>query len=145
MNDDGLEGLPVASSLGGSWRLARKIEDYAAHVVLHEINQEGKLVLTPEDDGIPCFLLYGPKATIKMRCESIAIANQFLTMFYNREPAQVVHHHSKLWALVPSIDGGIIPLKHHVIRDQEFPVADESMWNKEIFDAGLLTQPYGND
>jgi hypothetical protein len=69
-----------------------------------------------------------------MRCESIAVASQFLTMFYGREPTQVGH--------LAAIDGGFIPLKHKAVRNPEIPVADELIWNKETFDAGLVTQPY---
>jgi hypothetical protein len=79
---DGLEGLPVASRLSVPWRYSCVVEDYSIRVILFERTGEGEFVLTPEDDGIPCFLLYGPRATIKMRCENVAVSNQFLTMFY---------------------------------------------------------------
>jgi hypothetical protein len=68
MANDGLEGLPVASRLGVPWKYTCSNEDYAIRITLHERTPEGQFVLTPEDDGIPCFLLYGPRATIKMRC-----------------------------------------------------------------------------
>jgi hypothetical protein len=142
MEADGMEGLPVASRLSAIWQTTCRIEDYAIRVTLHEKTSAGEFVPTPEDDGIPCFLLYGPRATIKMRCESIAVANQFLTMFYGREPTQVSQFFTREWALIASIDGGIIPLKHKAVRNQEIPVADDLVWNKEIFDAGLVTQPY---
>jgi hypothetical protein len=45
------------------------------------------LALTPEDEGIPCFLLYGPRAAIKMRSESIEVTKRYLTMMYGSEPA----------------------------------------------------------
>jgi hypothetical protein len=131
---DGLEGLSAAARLSAPWHLNCRVEDHAIRVTLYERSQNGEFVLTPEDDGHPCFLLYGPRATINLRCESITVANQFLTMFYGREPAQVEHLFTKEWALIASIDGGEIPLKHKAIRDPEVLVENEFAWNKEIFD-----------
>jgi hypothetical protein len=91
LNRDGLEGLPAAARLSIPGHLTCKVEDFSIRVTLHERTPEGVFVNTPEDDGIPCFLLYGPRATIKMRCESMAMANQSLTMLHNREPTQVQH------------------------------------------------------
>jgi hypothetical protein len=63
-------------------------------------------------------------------------------MFYGREPARVDPVHTKEWALIASIDGGEIPLKHLAVKSVE--VANELLWNRETFDAGLATQPYGS-
>jgi hypothetical protein len=99
----------------------------------------------PEDDGIPCFLIYSPRATIKMRCESIAGASQFLTMFYGRESEQIQHVHTKEWALIASIDGGKVPSKdpRSSCGTQDLLSPHSFQWNKEIFEAGVATQPYG--
>jgi hypothetical protein len=117
MSEDGLEGLPAASRLSVPWHLNCRVEDHAVRVTPYERTQDGQFVFTPEGDGQPCFLLYGPRARIKMRCETITVANQFSTMFYGREPTQVEHLHTEEWALIASIDGGFIPMKHRAIRD----------------------------
>jgi hypothetical protein len=122
---DGLEGLPVASRLSVPWRYACVVEDYTIRVILYERTKSGEFVQTPESDGIPCFFRY-----------------KLLTMFYGREPTQVTQIHTKEWALVATIDGGQLPQKHEAsfvlteTNDVEF--------SKEVFDAGLVTQPYMN-
>jgi hypothetical protein len=77
-----------------------------------------------------------------MRCENVAVANQFLTMFYCREPTKVNQIHTKEWALIATIDGSEIPEKHRA----EFTLTETNdiEFNKEVFDAGLVTQPYTN-
>jgi hypothetical protein len=44
-------------------------------------------------------------------------------------------------AMIDTLNGGQIPAKHRVIRNSAVS-ADPSAWNKEIFDAGLCSQPY---
>jgi hypothetical protein len=139
-NQDGLIGLPVMSR-NHSWLLSLRKEDNSMREILHEKSEDGTLVSTPEDDGIPCFLLYGPRAAIKMRCESVDVANHYLTMIYNAEPVTTEILQTAEWALVAAINGGSIPLKHRVTRDQG-PVVNPSEWNIKTREAALFTQDY---
>jgi hypothetical protein len=91
-------------------------------------------------------IFYAPRATIKMRCESFDVAYRALTMFYDREPVMPEEnkHHTKEWALVASIDGGIIADQHRVQLVGKHDLEEVATWNKEIFVKGLSTQPCGS-
>jgi hypothetical protein len=52
-------------------------------------------------------------------------------------------HHTKEWALIAPINGGIADDKHMVQLESRHEVEQVAVWNKEIFIAGLATQPYG--
>jgi hypothetical protein len=68
---DQLVGLPAMYRNGVSWSLELRKEDNALRGSLREDGAS-----TPEDDGKPCFLLYGPRAFIKLRCESADVADR---------------------------------------------------------------------
>jgi hypothetical protein len=138
---DNLVGLPALYRPDVPWLLTLDKEDNAMRVILHEKTPSGEFVALPGDDGPPCFLLYGPRASFKMRCESVNDANRFLTMFYNGMPKVSEILHTKEWAMIASIDDGGISNKHRVILDSN-PPKNPAAWNKEIFDAFLATQPY---
>jgi hypothetical protein len=112
---DNLVGLPVAARQNIPWTVTLRKESNSIRVTLHEKTVEGQFVLTPEDDGIPCFLLHGPKATIEMRCESTDVANRYLTIMYGEMPTVTEILQTREWALVASIRNGIIPAKHRVV------------------------------
>jgi hypothetical protein len=97
--------------------------------------------LLPEDPEIPTDLFYGPRATLKLRCHNLDVVNSSLEISYG--PGQVLTEiiQTKEWALVASLNGGEIPIKHRVIRDMTKPV-QPSVWNSRIFEAGLRTQSY---
>jgi hypothetical protein len=76
-----------------------------------------------------------------MRCESIDVANRYLTMMYGAMPEVTELLHTQEWALIASLNGAEIPAKHHVIRNPKVTV-NHLVWNKETFEAGLRTQPY---
>jgi hypothetical protein len=141
-SQDGLVGLPVAYRQNISWAMSLRKESNSMRVTLHEKTIDGQFVSTPEDDGIPCFLLYGPRATIKMRCESMDVAERYLTIMHAVMPEVTEKLHTQEWAMIASLDGGEIPAKHRVVRNPEVVVESPAAWNKEIFDAGLATQPY---
>jgi hypothetical protein len=61
---DGLVGLPAAARLGITWKRTWQVEDFKVHIFITEIG-----VPTTEDEGSPCFIFYGPKASLKLRCE----------------------------------------------------------------------------
>jgi hypothetical protein len=88
--------------------LTLRKESNSIRVTLHEKAEDGSFVQTPEMHGIPCFLFYGPKATIKMRCESIDVANRYLTMMYGAMPPVTEILSTKEWALIASLNGGQI-------------------------------------
>jgi hypothetical protein len=91
-------------------------------------------------------IFYAPKATLKLRCESFDVAWRALTMFYNREPdmPNSSKHHTKEWALIASINGGMIADQHRVQLVGKHDLEKVATWNKETFIAGLATQPYGS-
>jgi hypothetical protein len=136
--EDGLIGLPVAARLNETWERTWRVEDFKVHVFITELG-----VSTPEQDGPPCMIFYAPKATLKLRCESFDVAWRALTMFYDREPTIPEQHHTKEWALVASINGGTIADQHRVRLIGKHDLDEVATWNKEIFIAGLATQPYG--
>jgi hypothetical protein len=137
-----LFGLPVMFRSDVPWTLSLRKENNSFRVVLHEKTADGVFVATPEDDGTPCFLIYGPRATIKMRCESIDVANRALVTMYGSMPEITEILHTKEWAMVAAISGGEIPAKHRVIRNPGVLVRNPTKFNKEIFEAGLAPQPY---
>jgi hypothetical protein len=95
LNEDGMTGFPVMARNDVVWKRHCFIGDHCIHVMLRE---QG--VLTAEDDGPPCFRVFAPKALLKLRAESIDVANRMLTMCYNEEPKYAVQHHGKFWALI---------------------------------------------
>jgi hypothetical protein len=52
-------------------------------------------------------------------------------------------HHTKEWALIAPINGGIVGDRHRVQLKRKHELEEVATWNKEIFIAGLATQPYG--
>jgi hypothetical protein len=97
-----------------------------------------------DSTGPLCLVFYGPKATLKFRVESSEIANRALVMFYGEGPTTGDTHHTKEWALIASINGGEIDPKHRVLLTEKHSLDAVAAWNKETFDAGLATQPYGS-
>jgi hypothetical protein len=114
-------------------------QDHRIHIFITEGG-----VSTPEEDGPPCILLYAPKATFKLRCESIPVALRAITMCYGQEPDMPDPHRTKEWALVAAINGGTVDNKHLVQLEQRHDLEEVAAWNKETFIAGLATQPYGS-
>jgi hypothetical protein len=106
---DGLIGLPASARTSIVWSRKCFIEDHKIRVLLTESG-----VATPEDDGPPCYLLYAPRALLKLRSESEEVAVRIVTMCYDREPELVSKHHGKNWALIASIFGGVIDPQHTV-------------------------------
>jgi hypothetical protein len=141
LTEDGLIGLPVVARLNVTWERTWRVEDFKIHVFITELG-----VTTLEQDGPPCMIFYAPRATIKMRCESFDVAYRALTMFYNREPVMPEEnkHHTKEWALIAAIDGGVVADQHRVQLVGKHDLEEVATWNKEIFVAGLATQPYGS-
>jgi hypothetical protein len=109
MRNDGLIGLPAAARAGIVWARTCRVEDHKIHIFITEVG-----VPTPEEDCPPCILLYAPRATFKLRCESIPVALRAITMCYGQEPEMPHEHHTKEWALVASINGGTVDDKHQV-------------------------------
>jgi hypothetical protein len=140
MENDGLIGLPAAARTNIMWTRTCRVEDFRIHVIHTEWG-----VLTPEDDGSPCFIFYAPKATLKLRCESFDVAWRALTMCYGQEPIlpDDQKHHTKEWALIGAINGGAVDDKHRVQLECKHSLEEAAAWNKETFIAGLATQPYG--
>jgi hypothetical protein len=135
---DGLVGLPVEARLNVVWERSCRVEDFRVHIFITELG-----VSTPEEDGPPCMIFYAPRATFKLRCESIDVAKRAITMCYRQEPAMGEAHHTKEWALIASINGGPIDPKHLVQLTEDQSLDKVATWNKEVFVAGLATQPYG--
>jgi hypothetical protein len=48
---------------------------------------------------------------------------------------------TKEWALVAALNGGEIPIQHHVIRDGSVAI-EAGIWNQRLFERGLKTQNY---
>jgi hypothetical protein len=139
MRTDGLIGLPAAARTGITWRRICRIEDFQVHIIITETG-----VNTPEQDGPLCMIFYAPKATLKFRCESSEVAMRAITMFYGQAPTEGETHHTKEWALIGSINGGIIDDKHRVVLFGKHSLDAVATWNKETFIAVLATQPYGS-
>jgi hypothetical protein len=138
MQSDGLIGLPAAARAGITWKRTCRVEDFRVHIITGETG-----VNTPEQDGPLCMIFYAPKATLKFRCESSEIAMRAITMFYGQGLDKGETHHTKEWALIRSINGGIIDDKHRVQLIGRHSLDAVATWNKEVFETGLATQPYG--
>jgi hypothetical protein len=93
-------GFPAAARTAITWTRHCYVGDHNIHIMLKESG-----VPLAEDDGPPCFLIFAPRAAIKLRAETIDLANRMLTMCYNREPELVEEHHGKTWALIATIFG----------------------------------------
>jgi hypothetical protein len=65
-------------------------------------------------------------------------------MCYGQEPVMPEQHHTKEWALIAPINGGIVDDKHRVPLERQHELEEVATWNKEIFIAGLATQPHGS-
>jgi hypothetical protein len=76
-----------------------------------------------------------------MRCESVDLANHYLTMMYGEMPEVTCELHTCEWAMIASLNGGEISAKHRVIRNPDLAV-NPLAYNRKIFDAGLATQSY---
>jgi hypothetical protein len=140
MDQDGLIGLPVAARVGVIWERTCRVEDFKVYIFVTELG-----VSTPEQDGPPCMIFYAPKATFKLRCESIPVALRAITMCYGQEPVirDEDAHHTKEWAMIAAMNGGIVHDKHRVLLTGRHELEAVAAWNKEAFIAGLATQPYG--
>jgi hypothetical protein len=95
MMQDNLIGLPAAARLGVIGTRSCQIEDQKVHIYIKEAG-----VSTPEEDGPPCYILYAPRATLKLRCESEEVALRAVTMCYGQDPVleEKDKHHTKEWA-----------------------------------------------
>jgi hypothetical protein len=130
-----LVGLPAMFRPGVEWTFKLRKEDNAFRAIIRE-----KGVHTPEEDGPACFLLYGPNATIKLRCENPDIADRALTMMYGEMPPITEKLHSQEWAYIASINNGTIPDRHRLSPIE--PVLNPNGWNDVIFSQGKDTQRY---
>jgi hypothetical protein len=113
------------------------MEDHKIQILLKESG-----VSTPEDDGPPCYILYAPRASLKLRSESEEMAVRMVTMCYDKEPALVDKHHGKSWAMIASIGDGEIDPQHRVHLTQTMDLETVTNWNKETFIHGLASIPY---
>jgi hypothetical protein len=75
--------LPVSSREGLTWLAIMRKKNYALRVILHERRADGIYVSTPEEEGVPQYLFYGPRAEIKMRCASLEIVEAYLQTLYS--------------------------------------------------------------
>jgi hypothetical protein len=141
MQEDALIGLPVAARVGVLWNRTCGIEDFKVHIFITEMG-----ISTPEQDGPPCMILYGPKATLKLRCESYDVAIRAITMCCGQQPGirDEDIHHTKEWATIAAMNGGVIDSRHRVHLEGKHALEAVAIWNKETFIAGLATQPYGS-
>jgi hypothetical protein len=98
LNEDGMIGFPAVARNEITWKRHCFIGDHYIHIMLKEVG-----VPTAEDDGPPCFLIFAPKATLKLRAETIDVANRMPTMCYDKEPELVQQHHGTSWALIASM------------------------------------------
>jgi ribonuclease HI len=137
LNEDGMTGFPAMARNEATWRRKCFIGDHCIHVMLVE---QG--VHTTEVDGPPCFFIYAPNASLKIRAESIDVAHRMITMCYNAEPIIGTQLHGKFWALIESINGGEIPVKH--LAQIQIPMTLDLVtgYNKETFMDGLAAEPY---
>jgi hypothetical protein len=71
---DQMFGLPALFLPTTTWTLKLRKEDASFRGLLYEYGAS-----TPEYDGCPCYLVYGRRATIKLRCETIEVADRALT------------------------------------------------------------------
>jgi hypothetical protein len=83
LNGDSMIGFPAVARNTIVWKRHCYIGDHYLHIMLKEQN-----VPLTEDDGPPCFFIYGPQALLKMRAESVDVANRMLTMCYDRPPEE---------------------------------------------------------
>jgi hypothetical protein len=130
-------GFPALARNIGQWKRHCFIGDHQIHIMLEEVG-----VHTTENDGPPCFLIFAPRATLKLRAETIDVANRMLTMCYDREPEFVEQHHGKFWALISSIFGGKIDRKYQAVLEQHMTLEKATAWNQETFLHGLASDPY---
>jgi hypothetical protein len=126
-------GLPAMFRDSATWSLELRKEDNALRGILREDGAS-----TPEDPGAPCFLLYGPRAFIKLHCESSDVASCFL--LYGSMPEITEKVHSLEWAFIASIAGGTIPEKHRLVPTVQ--VLNPVKFDTEIFNQGHATQAY---
>jgi hypothetical protein len=90
-------------------------------------------------------IFYAPKATFKLRCESVPVAFRAITMCYGQEPVTRDEdiYHTKEWAMIAAMNGGVVDDRHRVLLTRKHELEEAAVWNKETFIAGLATQPYG--
>jgi hypothetical protein len=136
MNDN-LIGFPATARTGITWTRQCFIGDHYIHILLKELG-----VSTPEDDGPPCYLLFAPRASLKLRAESEEVAVRMTTMCYDREPELVQKVHGKSWALIASIFGGTVNPRHLVTLGQRMKLEEVTAWNRDTFLHGLASDPY---
>jgi hypothetical protein len=135
--NDSMIGFPAAARTGITWTRHCYIEDHSIHIMLKESG-----VPLAEDDGPPCFLIFAPRATLKLRAETVDLANRMLTMCCNREPEFVEEHHGKAWALIASIFGATVAKRFKVGLGQHQTLEQAIAWNTETFMDGLASEPY---
>jgi hypothetical protein len=122
--EDQMFGLPALFRPTATWTLKLRKEDASFRGVLYEDGAS-----TPEDDGSPCYLVYRQKATIKLRCETVEVADRALTCLYGSSPEMTEQVHTREWAMIASI-GGEIPEKHRLVQVDS--VDDPDAYNVEI-------------
>jgi hypothetical protein len=132
--EDQVLGLPAIYRPTATWTLKLRKEDASFRGILYEDGAS-----TPEDDGCPCYLVYGQKATMKLRCETIEVADRALTCLYGSSPEMTEQVHTSEWAMVASI-GGRIPEKHRLV--QVDPIDDPDAYNVEIQNLAKASQAY---
>jgi hypothetical protein len=137
----GLKSALVAYRQGNSWFATLRKENNSIRVALHEKRTDGILIVTPEDPGIPPYLLYGLKATTKTRCASMEIVEQYMLTLYGPGITCTERLHRKESASAAALNGGEISIRDRVIRDESVAVQPE-ICNQRIFEAGLRTQNY---
>jgi hypothetical protein len=136
---DGLAELPVWTRDGIAWLAVLRKENNSIRVVLNEKRADGIFVLTPEDPGIPPYLLYGLNVELKLRCQNETILGQYLQALYAPSVACTEKVTSTEWAMIGALNDGIIPIQHRLIRDESVQVP-AAAWNSQIYEAGLKTQ-----
>jgi hypothetical protein len=138
--DDRMIGFPAAARVDIDWDRRCFVGDYCLHIMLVE-----KGVETTEVDGPPCFWMFAPNATIKIRADSIEFAHRMLTMCYNAEPRVNRRLHGKFWAIIEAINDGEIPKSLKIPLQQKTTLEIATPYNRETFMDGLYAEPYRID
>jgi hypothetical protein len=132
--EDQMLGRPALYRPTATWTLKLRIENSSFRGIIYEDGAP-----TPEDDGCPCYLVYGLRSSIKPRCETIEVADRALTCLYGSSPEMTEQVHTREWAMVASI-GGPIPEKHSLV--QVDPIDDPDAYNVEIQNLAKDSQAY---
>jgi hypothetical protein len=142
VREENLTAPPAFLRQGVVWRAAVRKENNSFRVILRE---DG--IWTPEDpDAPPPMILFGPKATLKLRSTLEAPAAltemlQVLGILYQNRYSVTEEVPSRDWALVGSFGGGVIPIQYRSELPQ-ISLRDMIVANGTILDVALKTQNY---